>query len=46
MAAVDAGTGERRLSADELIRLSREKTARLGRELGLEGPKLTLGDRA
>jgi len=46
MAAVDAGTGERRLSSDELIRLSREKTARLGRELGLEGPKLTLGDRA
>jgi NADH-quinone oxidoreductase subunit D len=45
MAAVDAETGERRLSADELIRLSREKTARLGRELGLEGPKLTLGDR-
>jgi NADH-quinone oxidoreductase subunit D len=44
MAAVDAVTGERRLSSDELIRLSREKTARLGRELGLEGPKLTLGD--
>ena len=43
-AAVDAVTGERRLSPDDLVRLSREKTARLARELGLEGPTLTLGD--
>ncbi len=43
--AVDAATGERRQSGDDLLRLSHEKTRRLGRELGLEGPKLTLGER-
>ncbi len=45
-AALDAETGERCLSSDDLLRLSHERTRRLGRELGLEGPKLKLGDRA
>ena len=35
--ALDAATGERRFSSDDLLRLSQEKTRRLGRELGLEG---------
>ena len=45
-AAVDSVTGERRFSPADLIRLSREKTARLARKLGLEGPKLEPGDGA
>jgi NADH-quinone oxidoreductase subunit D len=40
MAAVEAGTGRRICSSGELIRLSQEKTARLKKELGLEGPRL------
>ncbi len=43
MAAIDAGTGERTLSSRELIRLSRQKTEELKRELGAEGPQLDLG---
>jgi NADH-quinone oxidoreductase subunit D len=40
--ALDAATGERRLDADALLRLSQEKTHRLARDLGLEGPRLPL----
>jgi len=42
MAALDAGTGDRVLSSADLIRLSREKTESLKRELGCEGPRLDL----
>ncbi|MBU1694810.1 MAG: nickel-dependent hydrogenase large subunit [Verrucomicrobia bacterium] len=42
MAVVDAGTGRKVLSSQELIRLSQEKTERLKKELGHEGPKLKL----
>jgi NADH-quinone oxidoreductase subunit D len=42
LAAVDAGTGKRRWSGPELIRLCQEKTARLKKELGLEGPRLEI----
>jgi NADH-quinone oxidoreductase subunit D len=43
MAALDAGTGRKMLSSQDLIRLSQEKTERLRRETGHEGPKLPLG---
>jgi NADH-quinone oxidoreductase subunit D len=39
-AAVDRRTGRRLWSAQELIRLSQEKTSRLSRELDLRGPVL------
>jgi NADH-quinone oxidoreductase subunit D len=39
-AVVDRATGRRRAGAEDLIRWSQEKTARLGRELGLSGPQL------
>ena len=39
-AAVDHRTGERVLSAKDLIRLSQEKTVRLRREYGVEEPEL------
>jgi NADH-quinone oxidoreductase subunit D len=39
-AAIDRATGRRTATAEDLLRLSREKTARLGRELGLPGPQL------
>lgn len=42
MAAVDADTGKRVWSSAELIRLSQEKTEKLKKELGKEGPKLKL----
>lgn len=42
MAAVDATTKKRVLSSSELIRLSQEKTERLKKELGREGPRLVL----
>ncbi|MBM4141974.1 MAG: NADH:ubiquinone oxidoreductase [Lentisphaerae bacterium] len=42
MAALDASTGRRLMGAKELLRLSWEKTERLKRELGAEGPKLDL----
>jgi len=42
MAAVDAGTGRRIWSSAELIRLSQEKTAKLKKEMGAEGPRLSL----
>jgi membrane-bound hydrogenase subunit alpha len=42
MAAVDADTGKRIFSSEELIRMSREKTEKLKKELGAEGPKLKL----
>lgn len=38
MAAIDAGTGRRRSSSPELIRMSREKTEKLRRELGAYSP--------
>ncbi|MEW6515838.1 MAG: nickel-dependent hydrogenase large subunit [candidate division FCPU426 bacterium] len=40
LAAVKAGTDQRQWSADDLIRLSQQKTERLKRLLGSEGPKL------
>jgi NADH-quinone oxidoreductase subunit D len=40
MAAVDSRTRERVWGTKELLRLSREKTERLRRELGVEGPKI------
>jgi len=42
MAAVDADTGKHILSSAELIRMSREKTEKLRKELGAEGPRLKL----
>jgi membrane-bound hydrogenase subunit alpha len=42
MAAVDADSGKRLFSSADLIRMSREKTEVLKRELGAEGPKLRL----
>ena len=42
MVAVDAETHAELLSADELLRLSRQKTERIKRELGAEGPNLKL----
>jgi membrane-bound hydrogenase subunit alpha len=42
MAAVNAENGEKVLTANDLIRLSQEKTARLCKELGASGPVLPL----
>ncbi len=42
MAAIDPDTGKQVLSAAELIRLSQQKTERLRKELGAEGPRLRL----
>jgi NADH-quinone oxidoreductase subunit D len=43
MAAIDAGTGAKLLDAKELLRLSRQKTEDLKRQMGVEGPKLDMG---
>jgi NADH-quinone oxidoreductase subunit D len=43
MAAVDAGTGRQILTPVELLRLSQEKTRRIIKDVGMEGPKLDLG---
>lgn len=43
MAAVDRGTGRRVFSSEDLIRLSQEKTERMKKELGKEGPRFDLG---
>jgi len=43
MIAVDSQSGKRLMGSDDLIRLSQEKTERLRKELGAEGPKLPLG---
>jgi len=40
MAAVDRATGRRVWSSNDLIRISQEKTERLKKELGYEGPRL------
>jgi hypothetical protein len=40
MAAVDAETGQTVFSAADLARMSQEKTRRLQRELGAEGPEI------
>ena len=40
--AVDRGTGKRLWETEELLKLSREKTERLRRETGWEGPRLPL----
>jgi membrane-bound hydrogenase subunit alpha len=42
MAAVEAGTDKRVFSSADLIRMSREKTEKLKKELGAEGPRLKL----
>lgn len=42
MAAIDLSTGKRMWRSDDLIRLSREKTERMRKELGLQGPQLNL----
>jgi NADH-quinone oxidoreductase subunit D len=44
MAALDASSGRRLMGAAELVRLSREKTERLKKELGHPGPRLPLED--
>lgn len=44
MAAVDVSTGGNMLSSGQLIQLSREKTERLKREMGVDGPILNLGE--
>ena len=43
MAAVDAGSGSQLFSSDDLIRLSRQKTERLMKEVGAPGPVLDMG---
>ena len=40
MATIDAATGKHLMASADLIRLSQEKTERLKKELGAEGPKL------
>ncbi|MFH0952805.1 MAG: nickel-dependent hydrogenase large subunit [Verrucomicrobiota bacterium] len=42
MAALDVRTGKRVWTSADLIRLSQEKTAKLKKELGYEGPQLRL----
>ena len=42
MAAIDSSTGKRLWTADDLIRHSRNKTEKLKKELGLQGPQLNL----
>jgi len=42
MAAVDVDTGKRVLSSADLIRLSQEKTEKLRRKIGSDGPKLSM----
>jgi len=41
--ALDCRSGERLWGADELVRLSTEKTKRLGKEIGWVGPELPFG---
>ncbi len=43
MAAVDSRTGRQVLTSAELLRLSREKTEKLKKEIGAPGPQLDLG---
>jgi membrane-bound hydrogenase subunit alpha len=40
VSVVDAGSGRRMLGADELMRLCREKTEKMKKEVGAEGPRL------
>lgn len=42
MAAVDASTGKRVYGSQDLIRMSQQKTERMRKELGAEGPRLRL----
>ena len=42
MAAIDSGSGVRLYSADDLLKMSREKTARIRREIGVGERKLDL----
>jgi NADH-quinone oxidoreductase subunit D len=42
MAALSAADGKRMWTSRDLIRMSQEKTARLAKELGWEGPRLAL----
>jgi len=42
MAALDASTGRRLMGSRELLRMSVEKTEKMKKELGAEGPKLDL----
>ncbi|NQT92507.1 MAG: hypothetical protein HQ559_07085, partial [Lentisphaerae bacterium] len=42
MAALDASTGRRLMGSRELLRMSAEKTEKMKKELGAEGPKLDL----
>jgi NADH-quinone oxidoreductase subunit D len=43
MVAIDVDSGRSTLRSSDLLRLSQEKTERLKRELGKEGPKLDFG---